>query len=517
MSERKNIDKLFQEKFKHFEATPAEEVWHTIEAKLNEKKKRRIIPFWWKFSGVAAIVLLGLLLYKSVLRSEWNGKNSVVIETTTEKTESKQTTKSPENNSQNIPFIPNSKTGKTTTNAIVDQQNNAHEKQSVSTPEEPYKMTLSSHTPQRNVAQLKTAITPSLKNKENSNPLKQVVNKSLAEEQVNQIATSETTSKNTPALNKSMPLRENNSTVDKTTVTQKSIDLSILKDSDNSNSKIVTPEKNVNDTTQIAGVTTNALEELLNEKESKEKQQSKENRWQITSAIAPVFLGSVSNGSSIDPMFKNNDKQYNTNISVGVGITYAINNTISLRTGINKMAVDYNTNDIAFYADLENTGFSTINPSKNGQMIHVENISSNPSVPMENNGLLPFESTFFHKNEGYINQKMGYYEVPVELTYAIINKRFGVKIISGISTFFLDQNSISVVSDNISVDLGQANNLNDIHFSTNLGLGIKYGFFKSFEINIEPTVKYQWNTFSSNAGSFKPYIVGVYSGISYKF
>jgi hypothetical protein len=99
----------------------------------------------------------------------------------------------------------------------------------------------------------------------------------------------------------------------------------------------------------------------------------------------------------------------------------------------------------------------------------------------------------------------------------LVNKRFGITVISGVSTFILNENKISVVSGNMSTDLGKANNLNDVHFSTNVGLGIKYGFWKALEFNIEPTFKYQVNTFSSNAGDFKPYLFGIYSGISYKF
>jgi hypothetical protein len=37
MSERKNIERIFQEKFKEFEVNPAEEVWGNIEKKLEEK------------------------------------------------------------------------------------------------------------------------------------------------------------------------------------------------------------------------------------------------------------------------------------------------------------------------------------------------------------------------------------------------------------------------------------------------------------------------------------------------
>jgi len=196
---------------------------------------------------------------------------------------------------------------------------------------------------------------------------------------------------------------------------------------------------------------------------------------------------------------------------MGVGVSYAVNTKLSVRTGINKMSVDYNTNGIAFFVDIDNPGINNINPSISGKSIHIEDAT----VPSES--LLPFESTFAQKNEGYMNQKIGYYEVPVELTYALVNKRFGIKVIGGVSTFFLNENKISLVSENMSTELGKANNLNDVHFSTNLGLGIKYGFLKSFEFNVEPTVKYQLNTFSENAGNFKPYVFGIYSGISYKF
>ena len=74
-----------------------------------------------------------------------------------------------------------------------------------------------------------------------------------------------------------------------------------------------------------------------------------------------------------------------------------------------------------------------------------------------------------------------------------------------------------VVSDGFSAQLGEATNLNQVHFSTNLGLGFRYIFWKSFQANFEPTFKYQLNTFSSNDGGFQPYFIGLYSGVSYRF
>ena len=107
--------------------------------------------------------------------------------------------------------------------------------------------------------------------------------------------------------------------------------------------------------------------------------------------------------------------------------------------------------------------------------------------------------------------------MPVEMTYALLDKKFGIKLIGGFSTLLLQDNAVNVVSDNRSTFLGEADNLNSIHFSTNFGIGLKYGFMRSFEFNVEPTFKYQLNTFSSDAGNFKPYVFGIYSGVSYKF
>jgi hypothetical protein len=74
MMEQKNIDRLFQEKFKDFEVNPPEEIWNAIEAELNKKEKKRIIPLWWKFSGVAALLVVGTLLYSTFSAEKLNTK-----------------------------------------------------------------------------------------------------------------------------------------------------------------------------------------------------------------------------------------------------------------------------------------------------------------------------------------------------------------------------------------------------------------------------------------------------------
>ena len=67
------------------------------------------------------------------------------------------------------------------------------------------------------------------------------------------------------------------------------------------------------------------------------------------------------------------------------------------------------------------------------------------------------------------------------------------------------------------VSLGRANNLNNVHFSGNIGLGLKYEILKQLDLKVEPVFKYQINTYNSLNSNSKPYIFGIYSGIDFSF
>ena len=75
--EDKKIDLLFQEKLKNLEATPNKKVWNSIASQL-KKKKRRILPIWWYSGGVAAMLVLGFLLFPFLNDSDTN-KQPIII------------------------------------------------------------------------------------------------------------------------------------------------------------------------------------------------------------------------------------------------------------------------------------------------------------------------------------------------------------------------------------------------------------------------------------------------------
>lgn len=487
MKNKKDIGRLFQEKFKDFEETPDELVWNAIEEKLRKKEdKKRVIPLWWKLSGVAALFIIGLLLFQNSTETKvGNEEDKIVFEedknstkdiiTTNEELENNRkneekivfeneiSNESASENKENLTKKSNRSNLKTDKNAAVVSSENNKSKESFSTSNR-----------DKNT----------FRNNKNETDFKNSEKKVAAQNNIQ----SEKSTTNSNTENKLIFDLEKSITENKTTTNENKID----------STKTETSLAEVK-------VEPNALEELLSEKEKKPKVEPKLNKWEITTAIAPVYLGSSSNGSPIDSQFANNSKEYENTMSYGVGVNYSLNKKFAVRTGVNKVNLSYLTNNVEFYPEISTSRIQNIKYEGQGVFINIQNILLEPKVN--------FNASQF----GSIQQMMSYYEVPLEVSYRLLNKKFGINLIGGVSSFILDDNKIMVVSDDFSALVGEANNLNKLHFSTNFGIGFRYSFFKSFQVNFEPTFKYQLNTFSHSNGGFKPYFIGLYSGISYRF
>lgn len=489
MSERKNIDKLFQEKFKDFEVKPPEKVWKNIKIELEEKDENRtLIPFWWKLSGIAAALIIGGFVLKNNFLTKISTTNNIVVQSennsnknkiVTESTTKSSVEKSPKINNTTVlnrkkTLNENNKSlNPLTVNTVVEQTLNSAKNQ---------KTKIANNAYSKQFRNQKASKNKFFRNKNSQNQQNQIANNDLEN-----------------GLGKETSLKENTISEEKSNTIANN---TILKNQEN---KILETQK---DSTKNVVATKNELQKILDEKDKKTIKTIKQNKWQITTNLAPIYLGSTANGSPLDQKFDKNVKQYKTSLSYGLGVNYNINKRFTVKSGINKLSLDYNTNDIVFFADIQNSKMQNVTPTQNNAKVRVENKSEM---------IVPDDNANNSVNNGYINQKLGYIEIPLEISYKIIDKKFGISINGGLSTLLLNENKISVVSPDYNLYFGEANNLNKTHFSTNIGLGFKYKLYKSLQVNLDPTFKYQIKTFTNNTGNFKPYYFGIYSGFSYNF
>ena len=551
MKENKNIDRLFQERLSNLDVAPNEEVWQNIELRLKEKKKKRVIPFWWKLSGIAAAFVIGLGIYNFTVNDN-TVSNDVVIDANGKK--------------ENTP----NPTGlqKLENNEVVSDENNEIKNNSNSSKINEVEIDADANTSSKNNTAVANNSDGTKNGSKNSNVNTSSKNKTAVANNSDRTKNSSiisdvnTSSKNNTAVannsdrpkNSSINSDVNSSSKNNTAVANNSdrtinertnsdlIKTSISNNLDAKKSKTDILNKNSDanlsinntqiiaektnselkkdeikkiDSTSIASVVPNAMEELLIEKEKKTSKEPKLNRWQLSSNVAPIYFSSASNGSPLDSELKNNSKTYKTNFSYGLGVNYAVNKKIKVRSGINAVSLNYDTNDVLISQNANAKSLDHVKPNAVGAFIQVESKNSvtttggTMEIASSGNALKKFNST--------VNQQIGYLEIPLELSYKLVDKKFGVDVIGGVSTLLLNQNEVSVISSGVEMNIGEANNLNDIHFSTNVGLGFKYGFFKNFEARVEPVFKYQINTFIKDSGDFKPYFFGLYSGVTFTF
>ncbi|TYA74082.1 porin family protein [Seonamhaeicola marinus] len=502
MSDKKHIDRLFQERFKDFEAAPSDAVWKNIEANLNnKKKKRRVIPIWWRYAGVAALLLL-LLTVGGVFNGNDGQKPIEVVDT------ENQPSNSTNNAASETPDKLNTSTKNVVSNA-QEEQDHINETNEIEPEEKPtYAKSNGSTLVTTNSSSSTSTTKNESKTHEDAN-----LNKNNAAI-VNKTSKEFDKTPNEP----SKGLVANNVTKQK----QNEDSSNTLA---NNNGK---PQNNTfleNKVEEVAKTKTEenkdlTIEEALENNKELIENTKKLKRWTLAANAAPVYFNTLDQGSSLGPGFVNNSKSGEVNMSYGLAATYALSHKLKIRSGVNRVNLGYNTNNVI---ELRTAGFSANRSSfSNLDGVSVEsnndNIASDGNVSIVSGANLSNVPESLNSTSTTLNQAFGYIEVPVELQYAISTRKFGVNVIGGFSSFFLNNNSIFSESETgTRTFLGEASNLNKISYSANFGLGFNYKFTEKIDLNLEPMFKYQINTFNNTSGNFTPFIIGVYTGFAIKF
>lgn len=481
MKEKKNIDRLFQEKFKNFEAHPSERVWAGI-VKNQKKDNRRVIPLWWKVGGIAAGLLLlfglGTLLLPSDSTEATPLVNQDIITTQSETNQSvvKNSIDTREQQTTDQITITSNEQVIATTNL---SQRNSQTKSNITTTS--------------NASGLKSGKTSRSNSKINTSPLSSESNGLIAYSDVNNTTTSSTEKKATTTNQVTKG--------QKTTIGKEDKPSTVA-----ANETVATKEKDlVEEAKQIElnkEVNTVALED----------ENTNNSRWDVGAVAAPVYYGDFG-GSGLDKQFADNDKSGDVNLSYGLQVSYAISPKLKIRTGINNVDLSYNTNDISFSTNSLGRTLRGVNYADNAKTIAIaDNSTTQNNFNAE--GAIPNIGVTAN---GSLQQQLSYLEVPLEAVYVISDKRVGVSLVGGVSTLFLNNNEVILSSNEFSTNLGTASGVNEVSFTTNIGVGLDYKMTDKVIFNIEPSLKYQLNSFDNTVVDFQPYYLGVYTGVRYKF
>ncbi|TXD83909.1 hypothetical protein ESY86_07640 [Subsaximicrobium wynnwilliamsii] len=554
MSEKKNIDKLFKEQFKDFEVTPDDAIWKNIEQELHkDKRKRRIIPIWLKIAGVAALLALLFTVGQGVFNNDNNAiKNNPIVDsksnTDTNASEGRNASNA---NAQND--SDNSQNANPSEQSDFSSKNGTQERvattetnsDSLKTIENASEAASNGNQQSSEETQGSTAVV-SNKDGEASTTRNALAN---ASEEKAEPKKSAGQSENAVAQQQTLPQKEarlKSAAINQTEAiaqSQKPMNpeakLAVENsDAEDSKSNALVSKENTASKIRIAAFNPEAknnletlTDNLQNQEENaietaialandpedlEDEDEAQQSKWSVSPNVAPVYFNSLGNsGSSLDAQFANNSKQGDVNVSYGIKGSYAINKKLKIRAGMNKVDLGYRTNNVLIFDSANTLGRSQTSLS-NIELNAAE--SNNSFLSAKNVTFASAPDILFSKEQVSLDQNLGFIEVPIEIEYSVLNTKLGLNLIGGFSTFFLNNNEIFSVETNGNQTLmGEATNVNDLSYSANFGIGLDYELSKKLKVNLEPTFKYQLNTFNNTSGDFQPFFIGVYTGLSFKF
>ncbi len=462
--EDKNIDRLFQERLKDLEVMPNPELWQNIENKLSKKKKKRIVPFWWFSSGAAAVLLVTLLITNPF--KEGTDPNLIVpiIE------------KNSNRNTVETKTIQIDTTGTNTKTNGVEELivSDVVKKESVK---------------KNSVVKEEIIRIVKAKQKDKKSTIK------------TEIASNNNNIKNDKKELKKDVLERN----DKTLIAKNNTTL-------NSTNKTTNRKKKED---------INAIAALVEEDKEKENNQEKANKkWSVTPVLGILASSAFSGGSPIDERLNLNTISTDGTLAYGVKVGYQLNKNWSIRTGVQFQKNVINTENVGL--------FSSATSDNNLQAVNFSIQDSFTFVSLEPSDLQNSENPVGspslgnpdarNTTEGSLAQTYSYIEIPLEIQYQFYEtKTLKTQLVTGFSTLFLSDNSVDFSSSLLNQPIGEANNLNTLNFSGNIGVNLDIQLSKSIHFSLNPMLKAQLNTYSKNSEDFTPFIFGMYSGVTFGF
>ena len=199
------------------------------------------------------------------------------------------------------------------------------------------------------------------------------------------------------------------------------------------------------------------------------------------------------NQSLIDSQLDNYDTTTELMYNYGIYFGFIANSKLSIRIGVNNTSLSLHTKNVPLTSENSN--------SATGYFSNVDYVK-----PLNNEQL----AAYLGASNATLNQNFRFVEIPLEAKYRIYDGTIGIETIGGISSLFLSKNEVKVEANDQFLNLGKVNNVWRASASLNLGVGFSYKVGKNLQLNVEPMFKYYLRAFEINN---KPYSLNVQAGV----
>lgn len=266
--------------------------------------------------------------------------------------------------------------------------------------------------------------------------------------------------------------------------------------------------------------------DVLSEVELSESNSGNE-RWMLGAKLSPTYLSTNLKAANSQLGTNGDGESAIMSYTGGISVSYAMGGRLSLQTGLYYSSLGRQISGINSYS-----GFAGLSESKGGKLFGVQ--TSSGEISSTNQDIFLADATGNRISSIYsedsfdpvkadlqplgssLRQSFEYIEVPLILSYKLIDRKVDFNISGGLAYNFLINNSTYAVADKGFIEIGSTEDLSPLLLSSAFAMSMEYSISNRFSFNVEPTFRYFMNS-DGRLTSNNPFTFGLFSGFFYKF
>lgn len=253
---------------------------------------------------------------------------------------------------------------------------------------------------------------------------------------------------------------------------------------------------------------------------------SEPNRWRLGAKLSPTYLSTNLKTASNNISASTDNESAALSYTGGISVSYLMGNRLSLQTGVYYSSLARQISGIESYS-----GYASHVQAKSGKLFGIE--TSAGEIAATNNDIYLADANSDRISGSTVNsfdpqkadleqygstlrQNFEYLEVPLILSYKLIDRKVDFNISGGMAYNFLLGNATYAVSESSKVQIGSTEGMNPLLLSSAFAMSMEYSLSDKFSFNIEPSFRYFLNS-NGSLISNNPFTFGFFSGLYYKF
>jgi hypothetical protein len=254
-------------------------------------------------------------------------------------------------------------------------------------------------------------------------------------------------------------------------------------------------------------------------------------RWLVGAQVSPEYNGAQSSHSQAYASNMLKTQSTKLDLAGGVSVEYKKGKRWSVQSGVYYSGIGQASGNSSRNLSYANDGANYLNNTivKVDASKNLFTLNSNAGV-VELNSIpagMVLGASLDDKNylasavvvsQNTFIQDFDYLEIPLYLRYNVVDSRFGISMLGGVSSNILVGNKLYVDGSLGRSLVGKTKDLETLNYSGTFGLAFRYGLTNKLSLNVEPRFKYFLSSLSSNSAvTYKPYTFGVFTGLTYEF